>query len=146
VTILGLPTEISASIDEMDCGTVLLSVPLCEDVIQVGTAKKLPTAQIEVRTSDSEMSVHRTDGKPLQAQIIHCDADGAEWPMTVFAEPVPALRLQRLRTLRGSRLWVVTDGANPRRCADLAQLVQTIVCFGAAKQNCIPSATPAKSA
>lgn len=141
-----MPTDVSAGIDELREGTLTLRVPLRDGVIQVGTADTLPRTMIEVSSGPSAVSVRRTDGTPLQAQIVHRHADGAETLRTVFAEPVARLRLQRLRRVNGPRLWVVTEGADARNSADLAQLVQTIVCFASAKQRGnapAPAARPA---
>lgn len=141
-----MPTDVSAEIDELRAGTLTLRVPLRDDVIQVGTADTLPRATIELRTGPSAVSVRRTDGTPLQAQIVHRHADGAETLRTVFTEPVGRLCLRRLRNLNGPRLWVVTEGGDARNSADLAQLVQTIVCFASAKQrrdDPTPAARPA---
>lgn len=141
-----MPTDVSAEIDELRAGTLTLRVPLRDDVIQVGTADTLPHTTIEVCSSPSAVSVRRRDGQPLQAQIVHRRSDGTEGLRTVFTEPVGRLCLRRLRNLNGPRLWVVTEGADARNSADLAQLVQTIVCFASAKQRCnapAPAARPA---
>ena len=130
-----MPTDVSAEIDELRAGTLTLRVPLRDDAIQVGTADTLPRATIEVRTGPCTVSVRRTDGTPLQAQIVHRHADGAETLRTVFTEPVARLRLQRLRRLNGSPVWMVVGGVTAHSAADLAQLVQTVVCFASAKQR-----------
>ena len=141
-----LPRQVADAVEGVRGGSVLLRVPLRDDVIQVGTADSLPSATIEVHAAASAISVRRTDDKPLQAQIVHRRPDGGENLKTVFAEPVAHLRLRRLRNLTGRPLWVVTDGADDVDPAGLAQLVQTIVCFGAAKQRrggSEPAARPA---
>jgi len=133
--LFALPRNVADAVEGMRGGSVLLRVPLRDDVIQVGTADSLTTATIEVHTAATAVSVRRTDGKPLQAQIVHRRADGGEKLRTVFSEPVARLRLRRLRNLTGPPLWVVTDGVDGVDPAGLAQLVQTIVCFGVAKQR-----------
>lgn len=44
--------------------------PLLDDVIQVGASEVLQTASIVVVRTPSALSVHRSDGRPLQARII----------------------------------------------------------------------------
>ncbi|MCB1264075.1 MAG: hypothetical protein KDB56_05695 [Mycobacterium sp.] len=138
--------HIDDAMDGMVFGTVALSVPLRDGLIQVGTADTLPSATIEVCTGPAAVSVQRIDGQPLQAQIVHRRPDGTEELRTVFTEPVARLRLRRTRHINGPRLWVVTEGAEARSAADLVQLIRTIVRFAAAKQrrdDSGPTARPA---
>ena len=131
---IGLDARVADSVDEMHTGIVLLSVPLVDDVIQVGAAGAPQTGTIEVAKSPTAMVVRRTDGVGLQAEILH-QRDG-EPPLRtqVFRAPVPALRLRCGQDSTGSRCWMLHPGAGIRRPADLDQLVETIAAFGLAKQ------------
>lgn len=138
-----LPAGVAGSLDEMDPGTIFLRVPVRGDAVQVGTADVLPTATIEVRTTASTVSVRRTDGRALQAQITHRRPGGGEERSGVFTEPVAALRLRRFRALGGPGEWVVTGAEDARNAGDLTQLVATITCFALAKQRRLAAGQPA---
>lgn len=58
-------------VDEIHDGIVLLSVPVVDDVIQVGAGGALLIRTIEVVKSPTAMVVRRTDGVALQAEILH---------------------------------------------------------------------------
>jgi len=132
--LIGLPDDVGEAIDAMDTGTVLLSVPLVDEVIQIGAERTLTIGTIEVTKTPSTMTVRRTDGTPLQAEILHRPDRGAQVRMPAFSEPVDVLRLRRLPGADGSRRWAVCAGAPLRRIADLGQFVTTITAFGRAKQ------------
>ena len=140
---IGLPASVGSSVSEMRTGIVLLSVPLVDDVIQVGSVGTLATGTIEVSKTPSAMVVRRTDGRPLQAQILHQRADGSVSRMPVFREPVRSLRLRCVPHAGASERWIVLPGIRIRRHTDLFQLIETIAAFGLAKQrrsHCLPAA------
>jgi hypothetical protein len=137
-----LPDGIAREIEQLHCGTVILTVPLLDGVIQVGAADALPAATIEVRRYPSAVVVRRTDGEPLQAQIIRSDDDGMAVRAHVFTEPVPELAIRRITQRPGNQLWLVASGDRVRRSADLVQLIKTIVAFGVAKQRRIAHPAP----
>ena len=130
-----LPARVGSSVSEMRSGVVLLSVPLVDDVIQVGTAGTPATGTIEVAKTSSTMVVRRSDGSPLQAQILHHCEDGPALRMPVFREPVGSLRLRWVSRPEASGLWIVLPGRRIRRYRDLCQLVETITAFSLAKQR-----------
>jgi hypothetical protein len=132
---IGLPASVGSSVSEMRTGIVLLSVPLVDDVIQVGSVGTLATGTIEVSKTPSAMVVRRTDGRPLQAQILHQRADGSVSRMPVFREPVRSLRLRCVLHADASGMWMVLPGRRICRYPDLCQLVETITAFGLAKQR-----------
>jgi len=106
---IGVPGDVGEALDALYTGAVLLSVPLVDDVIQIGTAGTLTTGTIEVTKTPSAIRIRRTDGLPLQAAIVH-HRDGRDAAgRLVFAEPVHSLRLRHLapgctsRTDRRSR-------------------------------------------
>lgn len=130
-----MPAAIADEVDQLRCGTVFLTVPLRRGVIQVGSAGPLPTAKIEVRKSQGAITVRRTDGNALQAQIVRRAADGPASRADVFTEPVAALQIQREMQSNGTHSWFVASGDRQRPSADLFQLIKTIVTFGVAKQG-----------
>ena len=132
---IGLPAGVARSVSEMRTGTVLLSVPLFDDVIQVGTDGAPATGTIEVTKTPSTMVVRRTDGRPLQAQILHRHAGGSTARTHVFLKPVLSLRLQRVPQADTSEPWLVLPGVRIRRHPDLFQLLETITAFSLAKQQ-----------
>lgn len=130
-----LPAPVGASVSAMRTGIVLLSVPLLDDVIQVGTAGTLPIGTIEVAKTPVAMIVRRPDGRPLQAQIVHQREDGSSARMDVFREPVRSLLLRCVPRADASELWIVSPREHVRRYPDLCQLIETITAFGLAKQR-----------
>lgn len=78
-----------------------LTVPLVDDMVQIGLGGQYRTGIIEVCKSRAALTVIRTDGAPLQAQIVR---DGAR--ITVLREPVPQLQLTRV----GPAVWLVRGG------------------------------------
>ena len=133
--VIGLDARVADAVDEMHTGIVLLSVPLADDVIQVGATGARKAATIEVAKSPTAMVVRRTDGVALQAEILHQRDGEPPLRMRVFGEPVHALRLRCGRDATGSRCWMLHPGTGIRRPADLNQLVETIAGFGLAKQQ-----------
>lgn len=119
----------------MPTGSVRLTVPLLDDVIQIGVAGNLTTGTIEVAKAASTIAVRRTDGKPLQVQISLAGEGGAAIRRTVFRTPVESLKLLRVPVFYGSGPWVVTRGGWIRRRPEIIQLVETIIAFGSAKQR-----------
>jgi hypothetical protein len=126
-----------ADFDEIYSGTVYLSVPLLNDIIQVGAGGILRTGTIQVSKTPTTVTVRRTDGRPIQAQILH-EHPGYTGPTVrrkVFHEPVNCLRLQRISSGDGPRLWVANEVVHVDRHQDLQQFVRTIATFGLAKQR-----------
>jgi hypothetical protein len=131
---IALDGRVADAVDEMRSGVVLLSVPLLDDVIQVGAEAALRTGTIEVAKSPSAMVVRRTDGAGLQAEILHHRDSEPALRMPVFSEPVAALRLRCGLDSDGGRCWRVCPSRGVRRTSDLDQLVKTIAAFSLAKQ------------
>lgn len=130
-----MPAVIAGEVDQLRCGTVFLTVPLLNGVIQVGSTGPLPTAKIEVRKSQWAIAVRRTDGNALQAQIVRRAGDGPASRADVFSEPVSAIQIRREVQSDGTHSWFVASGDGQRPSADLLQLIKTIVTFGVAKQG-----------
>lgn len=131
----GLPAAIEDQIDELHCGTVYLTVPLRDGVIQVGSSGTLATAMIEVRKTPVSVTVRRTDGVPLQAHIIERVEDGSMVHVEVFARPAAVLRLLRMSRRDGTHTWVAAPSQPTPRNSRLVQLIRTVVTFAAAKQH-----------
>jgi hypothetical protein len=129
-----LDARVVDAVDEIHDGTVLLSVPVVDDVIQVGAGGALLVRTIEVVKSPTAMVVRRTDGVALQAEILHQRDGESPLRMQVFIAPVEALQLRCGQDSTGSRCWTLHPGAHIRRPVDLDQLVETIAAFGVAKQ------------
>jgi hypothetical protein len=133
---------LSEQLTGMHCGTVELSVPLRDDVIQVGARGNLESARIRVSKGPRTIVVVRVDGRPLQADIIItvCRSDEAgtddEWTTAaVFREPVRALRLTGTRDETGQLWWSAPHTRHTvAHHAHLKQLADTIGTFATAKQ------------
>ena len=107
-------------IDEIPCGTVSLTVPLINGVIQVGARGTTDTATILVTKTPATLEVRRTDGVPLRAQILH---DEPPTRREVFSEPLRRLVISRT----GS------DGWEHSPCDEVNQFVRTVASFATAK-------------
>lgn len=118
----------------MNCGAVSLTVPIVDDIIQVGAVGRLPTATIDVHKTPWTMSVRRRDGAALQAQIIRQTDNGSVLRSEVFGTPVPMLWLRRTPHSERKHPWLLMSGQQTGRNPDLLQLITTIVAFSAAKQ------------
>jgi len=133
----GSPLLAAADLNEICSGTVYLSVPLLNDIIQVGAGRMLTTGTIQVSKTPTTVTVRRTDGRAIQAQILH-DHPGYTGPTVrtkVFDEPVNCLRLQRITSCDGSKRWLATEAVHVDRHQDLERFVKTIATFGLAKQR-----------
>jgi hypothetical protein len=118
-------------LDHLRPGTICLTVPLVDDVIQVGIGGDFPTTVVAVSVTASSVRVRRLDGRRLQVHIVE-DWRGVTDPgvaTPVFGEPVEALVLER----RGA-FWVPGPGLCPR-VVDLDRFVGTLARFALAKQE-----------
>lgn len=88
---VGMPPHVGRAVCEMRVGSIRLSVPLLDDVIQIGVAGTLTTGTIEVAKTPSTIAVRRTDGRPLQAEIFHKTEGEPARRRTVFHTPVDSL-------------------------------------------------------
>ena len=139
---LCLPDRIAEAVGDIRAGAIRLTVPLIDDVIQVGAADTPRTGSIVVVRTPSALFVRRSDGKPLQARIIR-DHDGCHsTQIGVFLRPVNHLTVRG----DGGRVWWIPDGARICRCHDdLIQLLETIATFSIAKQRRMSASMPARS-
>lgn len=128
---------VSADLDEIDSGTIYLRVPLLDDVIQVGIGGDVATATIQVTKTPTTVTVRRTDGAPMQAQILH-EHQGYAGPTrrtNVFRTPVDCLRLEQRVSENGASHWFPAETMHVNRGQDLSRFVVTIATFGLAKQH-----------
>lgn len=117
---------------ELDVGAIRLTVPLLDDVIQVGIGGRYPTGVIEVCKTRDAVRVRRIDGRPVQVHIVR-DWQGPNSPGTrsaVLRHGVAVLTFHR----RSPRGWAA-DGLPIRRPADLKAFIGTIARFALAKQR-----------
>jgi hypothetical protein len=121
----------------MSSGTIYLSVPLLDDVIQVGIGGNVATATIQVSKTPTTVTVRRTDGAPMQAQILHEHRGyaGPTMRTNVFRTPVDYLTLEQRVSQNGPSLWFPAETEHVNRGQDLSRFVATIATFGLAKQR-----------
>lgn len=115
----------------MAYGTVELSVPLVDGVIQIGAGGDLEMGRIRVCKSRDRVLVEAVDGRPMQVELV---TDGSA-KSAVFRRPVPVLRLQRICDVNGRAVWWPSGRRNVTRMRRLKQFADTIGTFGAAKQR-----------
>ena len=117
----------SERLDEMACGTVELSVPLLDGVIQIGAGGPADVGRIRVSKDGRTITVMRVDGRPMQVEIVVDPQSSTR----VFDVPVPALRLER-----SDSRWLVTK--NPvaaHRLSNIKRFADVIGTFAIAKQG-----------
>lgn len=117
----------SDRLDEMEFGTIELSVPLLDGIIQIGAGGETDVGRIRVTKESGTVTVVHVDGGPIQVDIV---AD-AQSSIRVFAVPVPALRLVR----SGSRWLVVENSVAAERLSDVKRFADVVGTFAAAKQG-----------
>ncbi|MEE6169085.1 MULTISPECIES: hypothetical protein [unclassified Mycolicibacterium] len=122
---------LSEPFDQIGCGTVILSVPLCDDIIQIGARDMPDRGALRVLKRRGAATVERTDGKSIQVAILRqLDTPAAAAVSLVFRQPIPALLLRR-------RQGGWTAAVNPHNLTEpghLKQFLDTIGAFGSAKQ------------
>ena len=135
-------TLVSERFDEIRCGTLELSVPLKDDVIQVGARDAPGQGMIRVRKRRRTATVKRIDGKPLQVAIVHQPDTSTTAPAHtlltvthVFHRPVQTLRLKRRRNAARDTWGVKVAQANLTDPQHLKRFVDVIGTFGSAKQR-----------
>lgn len=141
-----VPAEVARMADRLACGTLSLSAPVLDGVIQIGSGQPLPTTVIEVHVRPGLVRVRRTDGHALQAQILH-RADGEIISRTaVFTTAVHEVSLCSFRPPEGPTQWRVPASQLGAAPGPLLQLITTIVSFGIAKQNRAAASRPRQRA
>jgi hypothetical protein len=127
----------SDGLDRMRRGTIELSVPLRDDVIQVAARGDGDTeiGRIRVTKGRETVTVMRVDGKPIQVDIT-VDAQTCTTTTRVFREPVRELRFRRTRDAAGRPSWCAEgpDVAFAHR-QGVKQFADTIATFAVRKQE-----------
>jgi len=132
---------VSAGLDRMRRGTIELSVPLRDDVIQVAARGDGDTEIGRIRVSKGRrtVTVIRVDGKPLQVDITTDAPAGVQHSTTktrVFCEPVRELRFRRARDRAGRAGWCAEgEFVNVTHQQNVKQFADTIGTFAVAKQG-----------
>ena len=117
----------SDRLDEMEFGTIELSVPLLDGIIQIGAGGQTDVSRIRVTKESGMVTVVRVDGRPIQVDIV---AD-PQSSIRVFAVPVPVLRLVRSDT----RWLVVENSVAAGHLSDVKRFADVVGTFAAAKQG-----------
>ena len=60
----------SDRLDEMEFGTIELSVPLLDGIIQIGAGGEADVGRIRVTKESGTVTVVRVDGVPIQVDIV----------------------------------------------------------------------------
>ena len=116
----------SDRLDEMAFGTIELSVPLLDGIIQIGAGGEADVGRIRVTKESCTVTVVHVDGRPIQVDIL---AD-AQSSTRVFAVPVPALRL-----VRSDTRWLVENSRGAERLLDVKRFADVVGTFAVAKQG-----------
>jgi hypothetical protein len=127
---------VSDGLDRMRRGTIELSVPLRDDVIQVAARGDGDTeiGRIRVAKGRRTVTVIRVDGKPIQVDIT-TDAQRCTTKTRVFCEPVRELRLRRMRDHAGRAGWCAEgEFVNVTHQQNVKQFADTIGTFALRKQ------------
>jgi hypothetical protein len=134
----------SEGLDRLCGGTIELSVPLRDDVIQVAARGDGDTAigRIRVARGRETVSVIRVDGKPIQVDIA-VDVPTCTTRMRVFSEPVRELRFSRTFDSAGQPRWCV-DGPDVLFVDQrlVKQFADTIATFALRKKDAGRAAEP----
>ena len=119
-------TFFSDRLDEMEFGTIELSVPLVGGIIQIGAGGDTDVGRILVTKESCTVTVVRVDGGPIQVDIV---AD-AQSSTRVFEAAVPALRL-----VRSDTRWLVEKSLGAERLSDVKRFADVVGTFAVAKQG-----------
>ncbi|MUL83032.1 MULTISPECIES: hypothetical protein [unclassified Mycolicibacterium] len=124
--------DLDRLLDQLCLGTTCLTVPLIDDVVQVGIGGDFATTRIAVSVTSTSVRVRRVDGRRLQVHIVQdwCGVTAPGVATPVFDEPADVVVLERC----GGR-WVVGAGLRVLRIADLDRFVGTLTRFALAKQR-----------
>jgi hypothetical protein len=129
----------SDGLDRMRCGTIELSVPLRDDVIQVAARSDGDTevGRIRVAKGRETVTVRRVDGKPIQVDIT-VDGETCTTKTRVLRQPVHELRFRRTRDPDGRRSWCA-EGQDVRFAQErsVKQFADTIATFAVRKQELV---------
>lgn len=125
------PSDLDRLLDQLRRGTTRLTVPLVDDVVQVGIGGDFETTAVAVTVTATSLRVRRVDGGRLQVHIVEgwSDVSAPGVAIPVFAEPVDVVMLERC-----DGRWGAGAGLRAVRLADLDRFVGTLARFALAKQ------------
>ena len=132
------PPFFAENLDVMRFGTVKLGVPLLDDVIQIGAVTDTRQGQIVVHRGWRSLSIARTDGTLLQAEIITPSylTDGYAYERTkVFEDPVDTVNLKRRRDLGGRAYWFACDDISVTSREAITKFAQIVGSYATFKQG-----------
>jgi hypothetical protein len=132
----------SDGLDRMRRGTIELSVPLRDGVIQVAARGDGDTeiGRIRVAKGRETVTVIRVDGQPIQVDIT-TDTGTCTTKTRVFREPVSELRFRRMRDPDGRPRWCA-EGLPFAYQQGVKQFADTIATFAVRKQEAAQVAEP----
>ncbi|KQY04305.1 hypothetical protein ASD37_20405 [Mycobacterium sp. Root135] len=110
----------------MALGTIELSVPLLDGIIQIGAGGEADVGRIRVTKESCTVTVVRVDGEPIQVDIV---AD-VQSSTRVFAVPVPVLRL-----VRSDTRWLVANSLGAERLSDVKRFADVVGTFAVGKRG-----------
>jgi hypothetical protein len=118
-------------LDQLRPGTIRLTVPVVDDVVQVGIGGDFETTTVAMTATSRSLRARRVDGRRLQVHIVEgwTDASAPGVAIPVFDEPVDELVLERC-----DGRWGAGAGLRAVRLADLDRFVGTLTRFALAKQ------------
>jgi hypothetical protein len=127
---------VSDGLDRMRCGTIELSVPLRDGVIQVAARGGGDTeiGRIRVAKGRETVTVIQIDGKPIQVDITTDQT--CTTTTRVFCEPVRELRFRRTSDAEGQPSWCA-EGEDVLfvHQQSVKQFADTIATFAMRKQD-----------
>ncbi|MGV0810523.1 hypothetical protein ABQF34_01035 [Mycolicibacterium boenickei] len=129
--------DLDRLLDQLRPGATCLTVPLVDDVVQVGIGGDFPTTTVAVSVTAAAVRVRRLDGRRLQVHIVE-DWKGVTEPgvaTAVFTEPVDVVVLERC-----AGQWVPGPGLRAAGLGDLERFVGTLARFALAKQRAVARA------
>ncbi|MEV0671451.1 hypothetical protein [Mycobacterium sp. NPDC050441] len=123
--------DLDRMLDQLRPGTTCLTVPLVDDVVQVGIGGDFESTTVAVTVTATSVRVRRVDGRRLQVHIVEgwSDVSAPGVAIPVFDEPVDVVMLERC-----DGRWGTGAGLRAVRLADLDRFVGTLTRFALAKQ------------
>jgi len=123
---------VSRQLNDMCGGTIELSVPLRDDVVQIGAGGDVDVGRIRVSNAAGSITVVRVDGRPIQVEVVTGDGLATR----VFCAPVPRVLLVRFVDPTGRARWQPSGAAaQVRRASLLKQFADVLGTFVTAKQS-----------
>ncbi len=140
IIISGMRASTSALLDQLRPGSILLTVPLVDDVVQVGIGGEYPTARVAVAVTSLLVRIRRLDGRPLQVHIVENWRDPVSpgIAIPVFADPADVVVLDRC-----DGCWVPDARLRVTGSAELDRFIGTLARFAVAKQERVDQAVGA---